>query len=200
MDRYGEYLMWETALLKAIQQFDSMQQFSEKLGVPRENVSAWLHKNVQIPLRYALRIEGLTQGKISWKTLVLLHVVRLLQSIFISIGPTMSCPGVQVDVSLHRVQTPQKPILALKKPLPTSEVSLGLDENNQIIFGEELFYHYQALGKKTIPAWRFSLPDLLAGQCKPEALVQMLSLSERIALGMALEMFIGIDKDNGLTA
>lgn len=70
--------MWETALLKAIQQFDSMQQFSEKLGVPRENVSAWLHKNVQIPLRYALRIEGLTQGKVSWKTLVLPHVVRSL--------------------------------------------------------------------------------------------------------------------------
>lgn len=96
--------MWETALLKAIQQFDSMQQFSEKLGMPRENVSAWLHKNIQIPLEYALCIESLTQGKVSWKELVPSHKVRLLRAITFSVGTIIDYPYLQIHVPLQKIQ------------------------------------------------------------------------------------------------
>ncbi|BBB14789.1 uncharacterized protein RVIR1_10480 [Candidatus Rickettsiella viridis] len=181
--------MWETALLKAIQQFDTMQQFSEKLGVPRESVSAWLHKNIQIPLEYALCIDSLTQGTVSWKELVPSYKVRLLRHIAFSIGPVTAYSCIQVCVSLHRIQA-----LKNNRPqynLPHANVFLGLDENNRIIFGEELFYHYQALGKKTIPALLFSLSALLAGKYDPKDLAQTLLMSERLAIGIALEKLIG---------
>ncbi len=147
------------------------------------------YKNIQIPLEYALCIESLTQGTVSWKELVPVHTVRLLRHLSLSVGQITSYPCIQVRVSLHRIQQLKNSMSETKLPHPN--ISLGLDENNRILFGEELFYHYQTLGKKTIPAWRFSLPNLLIGKYKPTELVQALLINERAALGVALKKYLG---------
>jgi hypothetical protein len=185
-------MMWESALLDAIKEFKSIQKFSENLGVPRENVSSWLNKNIEIPLKYAFCIESMTQGRISWKSLVMPYIVRMLKPFSFSIGPKVASPYIQISLSIDCISLP----IVNKPPLPIEassikDLCLGVDENNQIIFGEILFYYYQQCGKKTIPVWRISLSKLCASHYDPESFVCTFSLCERGRIGIALKNYIG---------
>lgn len=66
-----------------------------------------------------------------------------------------------------------------------------VDEANTLIFGEKSFYLYQCHAKRTIPAWRLSLAELANGHYNSELFVKNFLISERVAIGMALEKFLG---------
>lgn len=189
--------MYEVALKKAIAQFGSMSQLARKLGVRRENISAWLNRNVNVPLEYAFRIDRLTQGEVSWQELVQPHIVRLLKECVYS-AESGYYPIESLYVSLSRIQKNYSSDSNYVNQLLLEGIKsnglqnpIGIDEKNNLIFGKKRLCAYEALGKKTIPAWRLSLEDLLNNQYSKDELSKLFSISERVAIGLAVENFLG---------
>jgi|ERR1043165_593431 transcriptional regulator with XRE-family HTH domain len=60
-----------------------------------------------------------------------------------------------------------------------------IDENQQLIANPSTYFVYQQQNKKTIPAWRLSLSDLLGKKYEPAVLVQTFLACERAAIGIA---------------
>lgn len=56
-------------LNKAIDLIGGVVVLSEQLGVHHTNISKWLHTDVEVPIRHAIKIEKLTKGKVKAKDL-----------------------------------------------------------------------------------------------------------------------------------
>lgn len=191
--------MFESSLKKAIDQFGSISQFAKKLGVRRENVSAWLNRNVRISLEYALKIDQLTNGEVSWEELTPTHVVRLLKDCTLIEENNYSFESVYV--SIDRIQhdccycelNTNDEIVSLSENIRKYGLrkSICMDSDNNLIFGEKRIHAYQILDRRTIPSWRLSLSDLLNGEYSREDLSKIFDVSERVAIGLALENFVG---------
>lgn len=186
--------MQEAMLDKAIYSLGSVKHMAKKLGIHREHIYAWIKGVSKIPLEYALQIEYLTGGEINWKDLVPFHIAQRLKHLTLRL-PTFDLPPCElVYVALGRIKSTSLPIesderdrsIPLHKQRP-----ICLDEENTLIFGDKIFYLYQSHAKKTIPAWRVSLPDLANGHYSSELFVKNFLISERVAIGMALEKFLG---------
>lgn len=180
-------------LHKAIYSLGSVKQLAKKLGIHREHVYAWIKGISQIPLEYALQIEYLTDGEIHWKDLVPFHVVQRLKHLTLLLPKFDLPPCELVYVAIERIKPLNNPAVAdqhsnipLYKQRP-----ICLDNENTLIFGKTTFHAYKYHAKKTIPAWRLSLLDLANGNYTTELFVKNFFISERVAIGMALEKFLG---------
>jgi hypothetical protein len=60
-----------------------------------------------------------------------------------------------------------------------------------LVFGEKRLHSYELLNKKTIPAWRLSLFDLINEKYNKDELHQTFVLSERVAISLAIEKVLG---------
>lgn len=186
--------MQEAMLDKAIYSLGSVKHMAKKLGIHREHIYAWIKGVSKIPLEYALQIEYLTGGEINWKDLVPFHIVQRLKHLTLRLPKFDLPPCELVYVSIERIQfkkyapdiAEQDKLISLHKQRP-----ICLDEKNTLIFGEKIFYLYKCHATKTIPAWRISLADLANGYYSSELFVKNFLISERAALGMALENFLG---------
>lgn len=186
--------MQEAILDKAIYSLGSVKHMAKKLGIHREHIYAWIKGASKIPLEYALQIEYLTGGEINWKDLVPFHIVQRLKHLTLRLPKFDLPPCELVYVAMERIKfekytpdmTEQDKSIPLHKQRP-----ICLDEENALIFGENFFYLYQCQSKKTIPAWRISLTDLANGYYSSELFVKNFLVSERVAIGMALEKFLG---------
>lgn len=49
---------------KAVIYFDGVTNLAEKLKIPHSNISRWLYLELKIPIKHAIQIEYLTNGKI----------------------------------------------------------------------------------------------------------------------------------------
>lgn len=186
--------MQEAMLDKAIYSLGSVKHMAKKLGIHREHIYAWIKGVSKIPLEYALQIEYLTGGEINWKDLVPFHIVQRLRHLTLQLPKFDLPPCELVYVAMERIKsekctqpiTEQNKLLLLHKQRP-----ICLDEENTLIFGEKIFYLYKYHTKKTIPAWRVSLADLAKGHYIGELFVKNFLISERVAIGIALEKFLG---------
>jgi DNA-binding transcriptional regulator YdaS (Cro superfamily) len=194
--------MQEVMLRKAIYSFGSVKELAKKLGVHREHIYAWIKGISKIPLEHALQIEYLTQGEIHWKDLVPLHVVQRLKHLTLLLPKSDLPPCELVYVSIGRIKCSNGDFLTN----PTQSIHsdegdklfslyerrpICLDKENNIIFGEQTVVAYQKRVKKTIPAWRISLLGLANGHYSTELFLKSFTVSERVAIGMALEKFLG---------
>jgi len=59
-------------LSKAIVLLGGVVVLSEELGIHHTNISKWLHADVEVPIKHAIKIEKLTKGKIKAKDLRLI--------------------------------------------------------------------------------------------------------------------------------
>lgn len=66
-----------------------------------------------------------------------------------------------------------------------------IDENQQLIANQSTYFVYQKQNKKTVPAWHFSLSDLLAKKYELAVLVQTFLICERAAIGITTKKFLG---------
>jgi len=66
-----------------------------------------------------------------------------------------------------------------------------IDENQQLIANPSTYLVYQQQNKKTVPAWHFSLSDLLAKKYELAVLVQTFLICERAAIGTATKKYLG---------
>ena len=186
--------MQEAMLDKAIYSLGSVKQMAKKLGIHREHIYAWIKGMSKIPLEYALQIEYLTGGEINWKDLVPFHMAQRLKHLTLRLPKVDLPPCELIYVALERIKSAPLAtfIEKLDKTTPLhKQRPICLNEENRIVFGEKVFYLYQCSAKKTIPAWRISLADLANGHYSSELFVKNFLISERVALGMALENFLG---------
>ena len=54
---------------KAVNHFNGVANLAEKLKINQANVSRWLYKDRVIPIKYAVKIEYLTDGEITAREL-----------------------------------------------------------------------------------------------------------------------------------
>ncbi len=66
-----------------------------------------------------------------------------------------------------------------------------IDENQQLIANPSTYLVYQQQNKKTVPAWLFSLSDLLTKKYELAVLVQTFLICERAAIGIAAKKCLG---------
>lgn len=187
--------MQENSLHKAIYNLGSVKAMAKKLGIQREHIYAWIKGISKIPLEYALQIDYLTGGEIHWKELVPFHIVQRLKHLAL-IVPKFDLPPCElVYVSLERIQCSDlqgdligadNDSFSLNKQRP-----ICVDSENKLIFGEKTLYFYKQQHKRTIPTWRISLYDLAKGNYEPELFIKNFFISERVAIGVALEKFLG---------
>jgi DNA-binding transcriptional regulator YdaS (Cro superfamily) len=186
--------MQEAMLDKAIYNLGSVKHMAKKLGIHREHIYAWIKGVSKIPLEYALQIEYLTGGEINWKDLVPFHIVQRLKHLTLQLPKFDLPPCELVYVAIERIKS-EKYVLSLTeqdKSIPLhKQRPICVDEENTLIFGEKNFYLYKCHAKKTIPAWRVSLADLANGHYTSELFVKNFLISERVAVGIALEKFLG---------
>lgn len=186
--------MQEAMLDKAIYSLGSVRHMAKKLGIHREHIYAWIKGVSKIPLEYALQIEYLTGGEINWKDLVPFHLVQRLKHLTLQLPKFDLPPCELVYVALERINC-EKLISFLSdedKEIPLHKHRpICVDEGNTLIFGEKAFYLYKHYKKKTIPAWRISLSDLVNGYYTAELFVKNFLISERVEIGIALEKFLG---------
>ena len=186
--------MQETILHKAIYNLGSVKGMAKKLGIHREHIYAWIKGSSKIPLEYALQIEYLTRGEVHWKELVAFHTVQRLRHLTVLLPKFDLPPCELVYIAMRRIKcsraVPALPAkhntIALQKSRP-----ICVDAENSLIFGFKTFQRYQQQAKRTIPSWRVSLLELAKGSYEAELFVKNFSISERVAVGMALETFLG---------
>ena len=66
-----------------------------------------------------------------------------------------------------------------------------IDENQQLIANPSTYLVYQQQNKKMVPAWHFSLSDLLTKKYELAVLVQTFLICERAAIGIATKKYLG---------
>lgn len=185
--------MQEDTLHKVIDNLGSVKQLAKKLGIHREHVYAWIKGVSQIPLEYALQIEYLTGGEIHWKDLVPFHIVQRLKHLTLLLPKFDLPPCELVYVAIERIKPFRQPVTFQEQnviPL-YKERPICVDSENTLIFGEKTLHAYKNHAKRTIPAWRLSLVDLASGHYTSELFVKNFFVSERVAIGIALERFLG---------
>ncbi|WP_010597644.1 transcriptional regulator [Rickettsiella massiliensis] len=178
------------ALEKVINYFGSTTQVAKVLGIKQQSVSGWCYGRSNVPLEIALHIELLMCGEVTWKDLVPFEVVYRLRNFCLSLKEAGSYPCELTHVLMNRIISPDtlknqqnQPVYLHRPPC--------IDENYTLIFGYETFYKYQNNNKRTIPCWKISLASLYEGKYVTEDLTKAFLISERVATGMALGIFIG---------
>lgn len=186
--------MQEAMLDKAIYSLGSVKHMARKLGVHREHIYAWIKGVSKIPLEFALQIECLTGGEINWKDLVPFHIVQRLKHLTLCLPKFDLPPCELVYVAMERIKSTEPEALINKSDETVAlykQRPICLDQENTLIFGNKTFALYKSQLKKTIPAWRLSLVELANGNYSSELFIKNFLISERVAIGIALERFLG---------
>lgn len=186
------------ALLKAIRITSSRRNLVKAIGTTPDAINAWLNRGVRIPLEYAIEIERVTNGEVTWQEVAphLAHFGKRWSVAFIS---NIHVPIQSLHVAVSRIKHPFHSFALTQSLYDLSEDikcnglqnPICVDADNCLVFGEKRLHAYEILHKKTIPAWRLSLFDLINGKYRSDELCHIFSLSERIAISLAVENLLG---------
>ena len=174
----------ETTVRHIIRYFGSITKMARELGLSRTSIYRYLD-GAEIRERVAKRIEDKSERKFRYKSLISTKSKCYLE--------LNNFPGSLIKLPLEEICIPKKiPYFPDQKGLIVShQRAVCVDENHTLIYGLEAIENCGIQAKKTILAWRISLPDLLNSCYPTDSLVKAFNLLERTAIGMALEKFIG---------
>lgn len=186
-----------TALLKAIGIIGSRRSLAKAIGTTPDAINAWLNRGVNVPLEYAIEIERITASAVTWPEVAphLAHFAKRWSGFFI----TNNSVRIQMmHVSLSRIKhechikTLTQDLYILSDDIKSHGLKhpICVDANNDLIFGEKRLHVYEMLDKKTIPAWRLSLQDLLLGKYHKKEIAHTFTINELVDLGIALEKLL----------
>ncbi|WP_218813983.1 Cro/CI family transcriptional regulator [Rickettsiella endosymbiont of Dermanyssus gallinae] len=178
-------------LNKVINYFGSATQVAKILGINQQSVSDWHRGRSKVPLDVALHLDFLMRGEVDWKELVPFEIAYRLKDLRLTLKEVRTYPCELTHVLLNRITVPNyfsknqqnQPVYIQRPPC--------IDEDHALIFGHKVFLNYQEKNKKTIPCWKFSIGKLVEGKYITEDLVKTFLISERAAIGIALENFLG---------
>jgi DNA-binding transcriptional regulator YdaS (Cro superfamily) len=192
--------MGHEAVLKAIRISNCSQTtFAERIGSNLDMVNSWINRGIQIPIHYAVAIECLTKGEVTWKEVSphLAHFEKLWEGLRLipQFSPlkNLQIPLSQIQYEVTASQEEMDDIQNLAEHIKRFglQYPIGIDTEKRLMFGRKRLLAYQLLGKETIECWSVSLPDLLAGQYAPEVLCHYFRFSERLQVSFALKKWIG---------
>jgi DNA-binding transcriptional regulator YdaS (Cro superfamily) len=181
------------ALLAARKILGSGKNLAKAIGVRPDVLNAWITRDVRVAMEHAIGIELATQGAVRWAAVsphlnrlsdfVVIHHIHF-QATLISLSKLTA-----LNPAIYTTQAVRK----LAQDIQQQELQrpIAVDTDHHIIFGTKRLQAYHYLGKKKILSWQLSLPDLLQRTYSPMRIVQLFQVSERIAIGLALEKLVG---------
>ncbi|HVV68010.1 MAG TPA: hypothetical protein VHE99_03080 [Gammaproteobacteria bacterium] len=182
-------------LYKAIKHYGSREEFARILGVSRQIVGYWLSGERQLPEWMALRIFVLLKGSIPLKELSVNH--KAISDITEAMVFHTKNPTLQVPIKEIVYNDFQCPIYGSDEHFL---INLSNDDlNRPVLITEECrlitctcrLLANVLLGRRFIHAYKLNLMKVV-NQCEEiEAIVESLPISERVALGLAIEREIG---------
>jgi DNA-binding transcriptional regulator YdaS (Cro superfamily) len=138
----------------------SMRNLSKDIGATPDAMNVWLNRGVNVPLGYAIEIERITKGEVTLQEVAphLAHFAKRWS------GFSLHAVNVVLSRITHTCHIPE-----LTQPLALADDikyhglkhPICVDSDNSLVFGEKRLHSYELLDKKTIPAWRLSLFDLI---------------------------------------
>jgi DNA-binding transcriptional regulator YdaS (Cro superfamily) len=181
-------------LLTASRLLGSQKALAKVIGAKPTQLNAWINMGIEIPFEYAIAIEQATGGRVTaealspfknraaYRSAVLLPVTTLpIREIHIKhqMAPQNRRENTLMSQLINEMQQQE-----LLRPI-------AVDSNQQLIFGELRLKACQYQHKPTIACWRLNLSTLLQTLEQLEAIRSQFTISERAALGIALENCIG---------
>ncbi|MES2998955.1 MAG: hypothetical protein V4700_06525 [Pseudomonadota bacterium] len=176
-----------------IQQCGSVKEAAKILGLKREHVSAMRQGRIEVSLLNALMIEKYMKqhaGEIHHSDLVSPLVKNQLKRLRFHLDhPPAELSRVPINNVKHGLI--ETDFIENDPPDLNKLRPIILDEDQQLIANPITYLLYQQQHKRTVPAWRISLPDLLARKYDLTVLVQTFLICERAAIGIAAKKFLG---------
>lgn len=194
-----------TGLHKAIKYFGSQENFAKVLGVSRSTIGHWLNGVRNLPDFYVVSIFSLTKGTIPLSELS--HSHQRIYQLAESLITFSNTPAIQVlikEIEINNVYCPIykdcEDLLACFNPQNLYQ-PIFIDEQNKLITCECRLRANILLGKKYIHAHPLNLSEIIEGDSSLVALIKTLPVSEKVAIGMAIERELGNrqGKKNSLT-
>jgi hypothetical protein len=177
-----------------IQECGSVKQAAKVLNLKREHVSAMRRGIIGVSLIYALKIEKYMREKVG----KVVHILDLVSPWTKYQLKNLAFPCTEQPIKLVKISMNNVKYGFTKPDWITRDLSdlnqlrpIIIDENQQLIANPSTYFLYQQQNKKTVPAWRFSLLDLLARKYEPAVLVQTFLICERAAIGIATKKCLG---------
>ena len=164
------------------------------LRTTHQNVSSMRNGRTWVSHKFARRISDYLWEQMSYKVNPLDLVSPMERSeLKLSSLPITYSPIKLKNISIIQVKSDfLKADLINKNQTPLNQLRpIILDENQQLIANANTYLLYKQQGKKTVPAWQISLPDLLARKYLPSLLEQTFLLFERTAIGIAAKKYLG---------
>lgn len=191
--------MCQTGLFKAIKYFGSQQALAKAMGVTQQTVSHWLNREQKIPDMYVFQLFVQAKGYIPLRELVFSPqaVYRMLEKVnfylkFPAVPVSVKaiqtkdfvCPKVDRDNALIDAHH-----LALSHPIL-------IDTDHQLIACECRLRAHKLLGDHTVLAHKIHWDDVINGNFPLAPLIQSLPISEKVAVGLAIERKLGNRQGN----
>ena len=172
----------------------TVEKAAKILGTSHQNISSMRNGRTWIKLGFAQKIAKYLWEQMRYKVDPLDLISPLerneLKSLSLSVMHhpikliNVSITYVKCDFSVSSLAYPAQGPLNQLRPII-------IDENQQLIANPSTYWIYQQQNKKTVPAWHFSLSDLLAKKYESAVLVQTFLICERAAIGIATKKYLG---------
>ena len=184
-------------LLKASKLCGSQRKLAKRIRATPTQFNAWINSGVDIPYEYAVAIEKVTDGIIAAERLSP-DKARIAQPAAHVFPQTTGIPIKQILISsIQRMQTHhdnnEEMIIRLSNEIKKQGLlrPIAVDLEHQLIFGGARLQACQLIGKTRITSWLLDLTTLLQKPFSLELLKSHCTISEWVAVGIALEKLFG---------
>lgn len=186
--------MENSAFEMFIRHCGTVEKAAKILGTSHQNLCSMRNGHTWAKLRFAKKIEKYLWEKMNYKIdpLDLISPLERIELKSLSL-PFMNHPIKLMNVSITQVKcdfsAPSS--ICTEQRLLNQFRPIIISENQQLIVNPSTYFLYRKRDKKTIPAWRFSLFDLLTKKYESAVLAQTFLICERAAIGIAAKKYLG---------
>ena len=188
--------MCEKGLFAAIKYFGSQRALAKEMGVTQQTISHWLNHERKMSDITALQLFVKTQGAVTLQELF--SSPQLIYKILEKASFFLKYPAVAVPIKAIHLKDFICPkytdadnhhLLEAKDPFISSPILI--DTHHQLIACECRLRANSLLGRSTALVHRINLRDVILGNFSLTTLLQTLPISEKAAVGLAIEREMG---------
>lgn len=172
----------------------TVEKAAKILGTSHQNLCSMRNGHTWAKLKFAKKIEKYLWEEMKYK----IDPLDLISPLDRMELKSLSLPFIHHPIKLMNVPIIHVkfnfsvPSLIDRDQRPLNQLRpIIIDENQQLIANPSTYFVYQQQNKKTVPAWHFSLSDLLTKKYELAVLVQTFLICERAAIGIATKKYLG---------
>ncbi|MFZ2486192.1 MAG: hypothetical protein WAW84_06345 [Candidatus Rickettsiella isopodorum] len=177
-----------------IRECGTVEKAAKILGTSHQNLCSMRNGHTWAKFKFAKKIEKYLWEKLKYKIdpLDLISPLDRMELKSLSL-PFMHHPIKLINVPITHVKCNfSVPSFTDREQRPLNQFRpVIIDENQQLIANPSTYLVYQQQNKKMVPAWHFSLSDLLTKKYELAVLVQTFLICERAAIGIATKKYLG---------